>query len=257
MTTDPGLTTMPRVAPSWLDLREPADAQARSRELAGLLRLRDPALIWDLGCGTGAMGRWLAPRVPVKQHWILCDRDGELLERANIDCATVETRACDVTRLSAPDLAEADLVTCSALLDLLTAEEVDRLAVACAGARCPALLTLSVVGRVELVPEHPFDALFQAAFNDHQRRTVQGRRLLGPDAVDAVVEAFTRQGATVTARPSPWRLEAGELFDQWFSGWVSAACEQEPDLVALAGPYQHERGSTAVVHHSDLLANWE
>ena len=48
---------------SWLELREPFDAAARSvplaRQLAGLLPAR-PHLL-DLGAGTGSLFRWLAP----------------------------------------------------------------------------------------------------------------------------------------------------------------------------------------------------
>ena len=75
-----------RVSPEWLDLREPADAAARSAELAGRLARQLPAtgplVIHDLGGGSGAMGRWLAPRLPGPQHWVLHDRDADLLERA-------------------------------------------------------------------------------------------------------------------------------------------------------------------------------
>jgi len=57
-----------RVSSNWLDLREGADAAARARELVGQLRPHLPAggalVIHDLACGTGAMGRWLAPRLP-------------------------------------------------------------------------------------------------------------------------------------------------------------------------------------------------
>lgn len=253
------LDQIPRVSSGWLRLREPADATARSAELAALVAPEDPAVIWDLGSGTGSMGRWLAPLLPVKQHWVLCDRDDELLEQACLEAAsveaTVETRRCDVTRLTADDLRGAGLVTCSALLDLLTAQEIDRIAAACVGAQCPALLTLTVIGRVELTPAHPLDAHFEAAFNAHQRR----RSKSGPDAVDAVVEAFTRRGAATLLRPSPWRLEPGELLAEWLAGWVGAACEQQPDLAGLAGPYLREREAplSAVIHHSDLLANWE
>ena len=57
-----------RVSPEWLALREPADAAARSAELAERLARHLPAagrlVIHDLGGGSGAMGRWLAPRLP-------------------------------------------------------------------------------------------------------------------------------------------------------------------------------------------------
>ena len=78
-----------RVSPEWLVLREPADAAARSGELAERLAASPPAagplVIHDLGGGSGAMGRWLAPRLPGPQHWVVHDRDAELLELAVAD----------------------------------------------------------------------------------------------------------------------------------------------------------------------------
>jgi hypothetical protein len=243
----------------WLALREPADAAARSVELVERLDVRPGAVIHDLGSGTGSMRRWLAPRLPGPQHWVLHDRDAELLARARAD--SVETRQGDLTRLTAADLAGADLVTASALLDMLTADEVERIVAACAGT--PTLLTLSVTGRVELTPADPLDAEISAAFDAHQRRTVGGRTLLGPDAADAAAEAFRRRGIGVEVRSSPWRLgpERAALAAEWFAGWVAAACAQRPALTGPAAAYTRRRLADAaagrlhvVVDHRDLLA---
>ena len=43
------------------------------------------SVIHDLGCGTGSMGRWLAPLLPGPQHWVVHDRDADLLEVAAAD----------------------------------------------------------------------------------------------------------------------------------------------------------------------------
>ncbi|MER6165106.1 hypothetical protein ABT188_11110 [Streptomyces violaceorubidus] len=266
----------PRYAPQWLRLREPADAEARAHELLEPLRIgladlpgrADGLVVHDVGCGTGSMGRWLAPRLDGAQHWVLHDRDPYLLHFAAVAApraaadgsrVTVETRRGDLARLTPDALTGAALVTASALLDVLTAEEVGTLAAACAVAGCPALLTLSVAGRVELGPAHPLDAEITEAFNDHQRRT----GMLGPDAVDAAAEAFAGHGATVRTHPSPWRLGPGEagLTAQWLRGWVGAAVEQRPELGEQADRYLDERLATCaagelrvVVHHTDLLA---
>ncbi|MFJ4466199.1 hypothetical protein ACIP2X_01630 [Streptomyces sp. NPDC089424] len=272
---DPG-DEQPRYAPEWLELREGADAAARANDLLDPLRTRlanmptrsGGAAVHDLGCGTGSMGRWLAPRLDGAQHWILHDRDPYLLHFAAVASprsgadgsrVTVETRRGDVARLTPDALAGASLVTASALLDVLTREEVDTLAAACAGAGCPALLTLSVAGRVELTPGDPLDAQITEAFNAHQRRG----GLLGPDAVGAACDAFAERGATVHVRPSPWRLgpDEAELTAQWLRGWVGAAVEERPDLAEPAGKYLAARlaacaaGELRVtVHHNDLLA---
>ncbi|WP_233518432.1 class I SAM-dependent methyltransferase [Streptomyces corynorhini] len=218
-------TGTPRYAPEWLALREGADAAARAPGLLGPLRAHwadQPGetaelVIRDLGCGTGSMGRWLAPRLPGPQHWILHDHDPDLLVRAAASMprtaddgsrVTAATERGDIARLTSATLAGTSLVTGSALLDLLTRDEVDALAAACAGAGCPALLALSVAGRVELTPAEPLDAEIAEAFNAHQRRVEHGRRLLGPDAIEAASEAFARHGMEVRVRASPWRLGA-------------------------------------------------
>src|SRR4051812_11077880 len=242
---------------SWLSLREPADADARSAELVGLLP-ETIHTVRDLGCGTGSLARWLAPLLPGAKRWILVDRDPALLAHAAASTPfPVEPVRGDVTELTAADLAESDLVTCSALLDLLTAGEVDRLAGVCAESRTPALFTLSVAGEVTLDPARPEDAAIEAAFNDHQRRTDGGRRLLGPDAPDAAVAAFEKAGATVITRPSPWRLGPSQaaLTAEWLRGWTGAAAAQRPDL--RLDRYLSDRAGdppTASIDHVDLLA---
>jgi hypothetical protein len=257
-----------RVAPAWLRLREDVDAAARSRELVELLRRRPfptPLVIHDLACGSGAMGRWLAPLLPAPQRWILHDRDPDLLALAAVDTPVgveVETQLSDVTLLDADDLAGAALITASALLDLLTGDELTALVRACAGAACPVLLTLSVTGQVELAPADPLDGRVEAAFNEHQRRPTARGPLLGPDAVDAAVRGFRRLGRRVVVRQSPWRLGPGEaaLAAEWFDGWAGAACEQEPQLAAATVSYRRRRAGEAAsgrlavtVGHADLL----
>lgn len=256
---------MIRVSPDWLALREDADAAARAPELADLVagRLRQfdgHTVVRDLGCGTGSMARWLSGRLPGPRRWLMQDRDPALLELLDVPGIVIPLPG-DITALSADDLAATSLVTASALLDLLTESEVDGLVDACVDARCPALFALSVTGQVELTPAEPLDADVASAFDAHQRRTVGGRRLLGPDAVEATTAAFSRRGATVISRPSPWRLTAehAELTEEWLIGWVGAAREQEPAL--QAEKYLDRRLAQAaagdlrvVVHHGDLLA---
>jgi SAM-dependent methyltransferase len=267
--------TPARVSPSWLALREPADAAARAGTLVDEIRNRLPAdrplVIYDLGCGTGATLRWLAPQLPGPQHWIGYDVDADLLATVNAAPGlvaadglpvTIETRRRDVTRLDRSDLADATLITSSALLDLLTAEELDRLVCACASARCPVLITLTVTGAVQLWPRHPLDGLVAAAFNSHQRRTVDGRRLLGPAAADLAGRRFTELGRDVMWNASPWRLGPArrELTYAWLAGWLAAAWEQDRRLASDTRSYARVRLADASagrlhvrVHHRDLL----
>ena len=265
------------VSRGWLALRESADAAARAVDLVERLGRQLPAtgrwVIHDLGCGTGAMGRWLAPLLPGPQHWVAHDRDTDLLEvaaahlpgsAADGAAVTVEAKHSDITRLRPGDLAGATLITASALLDLLTEDELAGLIGVCAGRGCPMLLTLSVVGHVKLTPADHLDRRVAAAFDAHQRRVTERGRLLGPDAVALAVEQCGQLGAEVLVRLSPWRLGASHanLAAEWFSGWVGAACEQEVELAAGAEPYARRRlaqaaaGELAVtVDHADLLVS--
>ncbi|MET7806392.1 SAM-dependent methyltransferase [Micromonospora chersina] len=257
----------------WLRLREPADAAARSAELLDAVRRRLPAdrplVVHDLGSGTGSMARWLAPRLRGPQCWVLHERDADLRARAAAEPVvaadgspvSVLVRGSDITRLGAADLADAHLVTASALLDMLTAEEIERIAGACAGHLT--LFAITVLGRVRFTPADPLDAEFEAAFNAHQRRTVAGRALLGPGAVDATVAAFRRRGVEVAVRSSPWRLgpEYAALTAEWLVGWLDAAVEERPELGGVVDAYRERRLAEAadgrlrvVLDHADLLA---
>jgi hypothetical protein len=269
--TTPGI----RVSREWLALREAADAAARANDLVERLTRQLPAtgpwVIHDLGCGTGAMARWLAPMLPGAQHWILHDHDADLLDVAASEppgpaadggAVTLETRTSDISQLSPRDLAGSTLITASALLDILSAEELSALITVSVGAGCLVLLTLSVLGRVELTPAEPLDRRIAVAFDAHQRRITERGRLLGPDAVAVAVEQAARLGAEVLVRPSPWRLgtSEAELAAEWFTGWVGAACEQEVELAASVVPYTRRRLAQAAagelrvtVDHADLL----
>ncbi|MYW95282.1 class I SAM-dependent methyltransferase [Amycolatopsis rubida] len=234
-------------APEWLRLREPADTAARAADLVALLPAV-PAVIRDLGCGTGAMGRWLSGRLPKPQRWILHDQDQRLLKiaaRSLPPGISVVTEQADVTRLG---FGGTSLVTASALLDLLTEEEIQRLVKSCVDAQSPALFTLSVTGSARLTAADAADEALNTAFNDHQRR--DGK--LGPEAVAVTAAEFQRYGWTVHTRLSPWQLgpEHRELIDAWYRGFVAAAREEQPDLTV-----PEDRQITEVtVHHQDLLA---
>jgi hypothetical protein len=265
-----------RVSGGWLALREPADAAARAADLVEHVARERPAsgcwVIHDLGCGTGAMGRWLAPRLPGPQQWVMHDRDPDLLQfaaahvpgpAADEAAVSVETRRSDITRIAPGGLAGATLITASALLDMLTSEELARLVTICAGAVCPVLVTLSVLGHISLTPADPLDSRVAAAFNAHQRRATERGRLLGPDAVAVAVDKFGVLGAEVLTTASPWRLGAAqaELEVGWLTGWVAAACEQDVGLTAEAEAYLRRRLAqadagelTVIVEHADLLA---
>ena len=218
------------------------------------------------------MGRWLAPLLPGRQHWVVHDRDADLLALAAAErpgpaadgaAVTVEASSPTSPGCSRAISPTRRLITASALLDLLTEDELAGLVAVCAGAGCPVLLTLSVVGRVELTP---------AGSTGPPR----GRRLrcpptprdgAGPPARPGRRRARRRGVRPTGGRgPRPARARGGsapaqaDLAAEWFTGWVGAACEQEVELAAETDAYARRRlaqaaaGQLAVtVDHADLL----
>ncbi|MFE5671363.1 SAM-dependent methyltransferase [Agromyces sp. NPDC056523] len=263
------------VSGEWLALREPEDARARSERLARAAARRlgpGPTAIHDLGSGTGSMMRWLAPLLPGPQTWVLHDWNTDLVDRAvngvvprDFDGRPVAmlTRTGTLADLDAQDLAGASLVTASALLDVLTSEEIRAVIRACVGIGCPVLLSLSVTGEVRLDPRDPLDDAVGSAFNAHQERDAGRRRLAGPSGIALAHRLFLEAGWNVRTAGSPWRLGDHDprLLEQWFDGWLDAALEQRADLRVDGVAYrelrsaQWRRGAlSALVVHTDLLA---
>ncbi|TAM70124.1 MAG: SAM-dependent methyltransferase [Microbacteriaceae bacterium] len=259
----------------WLALREPEDARARSHELtraAASMLPTGPIVVHDLGSGTGSMMRWLAPRLPGPQAWVLHDWNPRLTEQAAggprpLDHegtpVTVSVRIAELDDLAPADLRGASLVTASALLDVLTSRETHSIVEACLAAGCPVLVTLSVTGSVELRPGDERDTTLMNAFNAHQRRITDGRQPLGQCAPSVVRGLFAQAGWQVRSSATRWLLDSRRprLLHEWLDGWVGAAVEQSPELADEATRYRELRASqqehgqlSAVVHHVDLLA---
>jgi hypothetical protein len=267
------MTAVVPVSAEWLTLRERADRRSRSAKLAltAARMTRPPLVVHDLGSGTGSMMRWLAPLVPGPQTWVLHDWNPALLSRA-VEAPTLDsngrpvsiwTSVEDVAALPADALAGASLVTASALLDVLTLDEAEAIVAAAVEAGAPTLFTLNVTGAVGLTPVDPGDRVFEASFNDHQRRTAHGRPLLGPDAVSTVAELFRAAGWSVRIAESPWRLDGADrrLAREWIDGWVGAAVEERPALEEWADEYLRTRtrqladGTLRIlVEQQDMLA---
>ncbi|MFC8679938.1 SAM-dependent methyltransferase [Microbacterium ureisolvens] len=275
------MTSISTATPGWLALRAPADDAARSAdladELAGLVNRHAssaPLLLHDLGAGTGSMTRWLAPRLPGPQRWVLRDGDADILE--HLDLRTVvdadgghidsEVVVEDLEHLPRDAFEGAAAVAASALLDVVTEAEAAHVLAACIAAGAPVLFSLTVTGSVRVRPSARHQELedaIAAAFNDHQRRDAEGRRMLGPDAVAVVAALFADAGWHVRRAATPWRLRPSEraLAAQWLDGWVGAAVAHRPDLAEPAGEYlrgrlaQSAAGRLRVtVSHEDLLA---
>ena len=120
----------------WLKLREPYDLRARNAAVLNavfnLLAGRPSVALVDLACGTGSTFRALSPRISARQTWRLVDNDLSLLARVPLSSPpsiNVTAVSIDLNRdLEAAFDSAADLITTSALLDLVSNDWLNRLA---------------------------------------------------------------------------------------------------------------------------------
>ena len=280
---------------TWLQCRETADAAARSagltRIIAGALAAHDTVHVLDLATGRGSNVRYLAPRLPARQRWLVVDRDAVLLaglgeqmsawaaDRSfgidatganecvirgeKLDCR-VETRRLNLHSPDADIFAGRQLVTASALLDLTSQAWLTALAVRCREVGAAALFTITYNGSTTCLPADPEDELVRHLLNRHQKTDKGlGGRAAGPDAAECVARCFADTGYRVWIEPSDWILGPAEGDIQRFlvNGWAAAAVEVAPDAAFTIARWRERRmahidagRSQIVVGHSDVAA---
>jgi hypothetical protein len=251
----------------WLALREPFDRRARNADVLDAVITAFASHvspnIADIGCGTGSTYRTLSPRLPPTQRWRLYDNDLSLLARAS-GPANLTTVPLDLAHdLEAALDGAVDLVTTSALLDLVSASWLDRFATEIAARRLPVYAALTYDGRATLDPVDPMDAGIVAAVNRHQRTDKGFGPALGPAAAQAAIELFERLDYAVIQGPSDWVFEPGDrdIQVEILSGWAAAArdigelplSDIESWLMRRGGLVSNGR-STIRVGHVDLFA---
>jgi hypothetical protein len=220
----------------WLALREPFDRRARSTAVLDAVAAwsagKDSIAVVDLACGLGSTLRTVSGRLPRRQSWRLVDNDLSLLARA-ADLA----RPPDLSVLPVPvDLARdleaaldgpIDLITTSALLDLVSHDWLDRLVTETAARRLPIYAALSYDGLATLDPVDPMDCAVIDAVNQHQRGDKGFGPALGPEAAAAAPGRFESVGYTVVQGASDWVFGSRdtEIQTEVLTGWAVAARE--------------------------------
>jgi SAM-dependent methyltransferase len=235
----------------WLALREPYDRAARSGAVLDAVAAgfadASAVAVTDLGCGTGATMRALAPRLPARQTWRLVDNDEALLERAAREGAATVPAGAGVTTIAADlsadpvrviewALADCDLVATSALLDLVSAAWLDRLVASLTRLSRPFYAALSYDGAVTLSPACRHDGAVIAAVNRHQRTDKGFGPALGPDAARVAPERLRAAGFTVIEGRSDWQFGADDraIQTEMLAGWAGAAQDIGVDPEAVA-----------------------
>jgi hypothetical protein len=256
----------------WLALREPVDAASRNPELtARLMEWRQQFTtlsVLDLARGTGANVRFLAPILGNEQHWRLVDHDPALLARNN-GCSLKE--GCRIERHCldlAGDWASLDfqgvqLVTASALIDLVSVDWLERLARRCREAQAAVFVVLSYDGTLIWEPALKDDERMREWVNRHQHRDKGFGPALGPLAAPEFKTMLERLDYRVELRSSPWRLEPEQMALQraLLKGWIKAIREIAADSTAGLDQWAAQRRdlieqghSRLIVGHWDLLA---
>lgn len=265
----------------WLDEREFADHAARARSLesrlAGWLvqraaaRQPNPVSLVDLGSGTGSNLRHLAPALPAGQHWTLIDHDAGHLEQAERRCRTIPG-VVSLTprrhRLGADGLSGAipdstDVVTASALLDLMSPEWITALVARTQRCGSAGFFTLSYSGDFSISPELAEDHWLRDAVNQHQQTDKGTGTALGPDAWRVCADRFEAAGFQVWSEASDWHLgpDARALQGWLVRGWADAVIALLPRESARVERWRQARLAsvragelTIRVSHRDVLA---
>lgn len=219
-------------SPDWLALRAPYDTAARSMaleaRLADWLSARGLVSVVDLGAGSGNNLAHLAPRLPVEQRWTLVDDDSALLAEAarrHPDAATLQGDLAGDLEALIPD--GTDLVTASALIDLVSEAWLARLAARVREIGSGLLVVLTYDGRIAWQQEAAGDAEIRDLVNRHQR----GDKGFGPALGPAAPEALGALLEGLESAQSDWEIGPGEtaMRQALVAGWAEAATEIAPD----------------------------
>lgn len=246
----------------WLALREPADHAARAttsllRWLLPALPYNRPLRVLDLACGTGSNLRYLAPRLGAGQSWTLIDHDPALLAAIPRDVADcrVDCRELDLSRgLGAIDFAAFDLVTSSALLDLVSEPWLVSLVRHCRDTGTAVLFALSYNGHLGFEPGAPEDGMIRELFNRHQRTDKGFGPALGPDAANATLALLGQAGYEVRADTTDWVLDDGQraLQAALIPGCAAAAAAMVPGQEHTIDTWRQQRLAAIAAGHARI-----
>lgn len=258
-------------SPDWLDLREPADRQARCKALqvqvATYFADRDSISICDLGAGTGATVRALHPLLPRPQTWRLVDHAAENLQAAEArlrplaeaDALTIHFQVHDLADDPAPWDDEAGFVTASALFDLTSTAWIETLVARLAERQLPLLGLLTYDGRLEFANKAPEDKVMHEAFDAHQQTDKGFGPAAGPNATLRLEAALANAGYRLFSGDSTWELgsDHAEMRQAVIDGWAGAAREMavDEDTIQAWLRAHADAADILAVGHTDLFAH--
>ena len=274
----------------WLALREPADHRSRHAGLAAAVTTalagRETLRVLDFGAGTGSNLRATAALLGSNQEWTLVDYDAGLLEAAArvlsewADEARpigddlvlikgdkqigVKFRVADLTRALETLMAtKPDLVTASALFDLISESWMERFVTVLKASGATFYTVLTYNGEDQFIPEHPFDFGILRAFGMHQRRDKGFGPAAGPKAAATLIALLQKAGFQVELGDSPWVLKRSDaaLVRELVKG-IGRAVEETAlisdnglaDWLTYRDIMAEEKGTRMITGHTDIFA---
>ena len=278
---------------TWLCLREPSDVAARSEALTRAVSTAlDPDATLhalDLATGTGSNIRYLADRLPGHQRWLAVDKSPHLLAdllehmspwaaargheiryegntctvRGSRLTCSIETMQMDLATLSDRMLfVGRQLVTASALLDLVSESWLRSLVTHCRVQEAVGLFTITYNGVSSCDPHDPDDELVRGLFNRHQHTDKGlGGPAAGPEATTVAARCFGEVGFRVQRAPSDWTIAHTDHDMQrvLIDGWAHAAIEIDRRRQRSIAAWRERRlahvdagRSSMTVGHEDL-----
>jgi hypothetical protein len=256
----------------WLTLRENYDMRARNPLVLGavisLLKSKSAVRLVDLACGTGSTLRSLSSQLPARQHWDLVDNDPRLLSAASLRnfAGDVGLNAVQLDLNGDLEIVlnqPSDLITTSALLDLVSDAWLDRFARHVAARALPVYAALTYDGRVEFSPVDPTDAAIVSVVNAHQHTDKGFGPALGPSAPAAAISRFETLSYSILQGNSDWVIGTTDrdIQIELLNGWAGAASEMRSlsgreikSWLTRRRRAVDERGSTIRVGHVDFFA---
>ena len=220
----------------WLAMREPYDVpRAQSRGSQRGCRFAQWRF-FEAYCGSSpqepARRCALAPRLPAHQIWQLVDNDVGLLARASASVqaagVTGAAGALDLNRdLEAVLDRPVDLITTSALLDLVSEAWLERLARRLAARSIPVYAALSYDGRIVLDPVDDLDDAVISAVNTHQRTDKGFGPALGPLAAVSAIRQFEALDYSAVQGTSDWLIGPAdrEIRIEMLANWARAVLD--------------------------------
>lgn len=254
---------------NWLVLREPVDARSRDKTLlvaaAKAIENAPGSTVLDIGCGTGATFRALSPRIAKKVRWRLFDNDKRLLDEARrLHGNAIELIRGDLNNIEALPLADAGLVTASALFDLCSEQFIDQFAERISRTGIGLYAALNYDGEMIWSKPHPLDQAITGSFNAHQLSDKGFGISLGPTAWKMLVECLEKRDYRVQVARSPWIMTAADagLQRSFIDGIIRAIYEygqldevEIRDWIKFRYRMIDQAGSLCRVGHQDVLAS--